>query len=270
MEPEHDAPERLIQVDDAPRILPARRAVALPDGMLGFGKNAQGFEEFTNPRDGSAMVLVPAGKFTMGSEDGEPDERPAHKVHLDAYLIDQTPVTRGQYARFRDATGHAMPRPPDFQFDESHPVVNVSWEDAAAYCAWAGKRLPTEAEREKAARGTDGRRWPWGNKWDAKKTNAEGRRGGTTPVGAFPAGASPYGVLDMAGNVWNWCADWYGRDYYKEGANRNPRGPTGGRGRALRGGSWVNTQGLARCAYRSWNDPTYRNIYSGFRGARDL
>jgi len=218
--------------------------------------------------DGSVMVLIPAGEFIMGSDEGDSDERPAHMVYLDGYLIDRTPVTWGQYVRFCEDTGREMPSEPGFPLDETHPVVNVSWYDAAAYCKWAGKRLPTEAEWEKAASGTDGRIWPWGNNGDPKKANTRGR--GTTPVGSYPAGASPYGVLDMAGNAWNWCADLYSAAYYTKGHDRNPRGPKGGQDRALRGGSWYDDQVDARCANRLQYDPTGLDDFIGFRGARDL
>jgi formylglycine-generating enzyme required for sulfatase activity len=203
--------------------------------------------------DGALLVFVPAGEFTMGSDDGNSDEQPAHTVYLDAFAIDRTEVTNAQYARcvqagacrppgssssYTRANYFADPRYAD------HPVIYVSWDDARAYCAWAGRRLPTEAEWEKAARGTDGRTYPWGDEWDASKANtSEAGPGDTTPVGAYPQGASPYGALDMAGNVWEWVADWYGEDYYRESPGENPLGPASGTNRVVRGGSWATFSG---------------------------
>jgi formylglycine-generating enzyme required for sulfatase activity len=214
----------------------------------------------------------------MGSDDGNSDEQPAHTVYLDAFAIDRTEVTNAQYARcvqagacrppgssssYTRANYFADPRYAD------HPVIYVSWDDARAYCAWAGRRLPTEAEWEKAARGTDGRTYPWGDEWDASKANTdEAGVGDTTPVGAYPAGASPYGALDMAGNVWEWVADWYGEDYYRESPGENPLGPASGTNRVVRGGSWGNVQWLARAADRYGFTPDDRNSHVGFRCAR--
>ena len=225
-------------------------------------------------KDGKTMVLVPAGEFLMGSTDADTDadsdEKPQHKVYLDAFYIDQTEVTNAEYKRFVDATGH---RAPDHWTNgqipaglENHPVVYVSWEDANAYAQWAGKRLPTEAEWEKAARGTDGRIYPWGNTWDSAKCNSgDGGPGKTTPVGSYPAGASPYGALDLAGNVWEWCADWYGEGYYQTSPANNPRGPDSGSYRVLRGGSWIINRGDIRAADRLRFDPGLRDYNLGFR-----
>jgi iron(II)-dependent oxidoreductase len=246
-----------------------------------------------NPKDGAEMAWIPAGEFTMGADQeqidalwqrmgwpagwkqSDQDESPAHKVYLDGFWIYRYEVTNEQYAKFVSATGRSAPshwsggRIPSGL--EKHPMWNVSWEDAKAYCEWAGVRLPTEAEWEKAARGTDGRVWPWGNEWDPKKCNAYGRADGfyyTAPVGSFPQGVSPYGVMDMAGNVWEWCADYYDDDYYAQSPARNPTGPTSGSERALRGGSWCVNPGYTRTADRGRYFPAYGGIVCiGLRAA---
>ncbi|MGV8122349.1 MAG: SUMF1/EgtB/PvdO family nonheme iron enzyme [Candidatus Xenobiia bacterium LiM19] len=237
-----------------------------------------------NTKDGAEMVLVPAGEFLMGSPSGEgSDEHPQHRVYLDAYYIYKYPVTNGQFARFVKETGYGAEGDWEDFADpgrEDHPVLNVTWKDARAYCKWADGRLPMEAEWEKAARGTDGREYPWGNTWDDSKCNWDkgpkvpgmadiyGGRG-TTPVGSFPSGASPYGCMDMAGNVWEWCSDWYDEDYYKNSPSRNPSGPSKGGYRVSRGGSWyVEDTGIFRCAYRFRYSPVNRINLCGFRVCR--
>jgi iron(II)-dependent oxidoreductase len=229
-------------------------------------------------KDGAEMILIPAGAFIMGSPEGEgdDDEHPQHTVFLDAFYIDKYEVTNFQYKQFMDATGHGAP---DYWNNENYnqpnqPVVGVTWHDAIAYAKWAGKRLPTEAEWEKAARGTDGRIYPWGNEWDSSKCNSGVGGDGyqyTAPVGSFPAGASPYGVMDMSGNVWEWCADWSDRNYYSRSPQQNPKGPDSGSERVLRGGSWFNTDRTdLRCAFRVWDNPGFRGHYRGFRCAQDV
>jgi sulfatase modifying factor 1 len=227
------------------------------------------FNTVTNPIDGAEMILIPAGEFLMGSEEYE-DEKPQRQVYVDAYYIYKTPVTVAQYRAFCQATKREMPDLPVWSKDD-HPIVRVTWKNATAYTSWAGARLPTEAQWEKAARGTDGREYPWGNEWDVSKCNNwDTGPHQTTPVGSYPQGASPYGVLDMAGNVWEWCADWYDENYYQSAPDRNPPGPDMGTDRVLRGGSWyVIAPDFFRCAYRRNSYPNgRRSDQYGFRCAR--
>jgi len=209
----------------------------------------------------------------MGSQNGDADEAPVHKVYLTAYYIDRYEVANGEYRKFIKATGH---RTPDFWTDPDLsapelPVVGVSWEDADAYCKWKGKRLPTEAEWEKAARGLDGGRWPWGNEFDPSRANLYGSADGfqfTAPVKSFPAGKSPFGVYNMAGNVWEWCADWYAEDYYANSPAKNPKGPARGQLRVIRGGSWDDTKAKLRVTNRYADYPTNSAYNLGFRCAK--
>ena len=206
-------------------------------------------------KDTSAMIRIPAGPFLMGSNDGPEDERPQHKVDLSEFFIDRTKVTNGQFAAFLNAVGPRGPRGENY-YDvddndsrahrrdgrwradaghENHPVVEASWPGARAYCAWAGKRLPTEAEWEKAARGADGRKFPWGNEApDRTRAHFGGGWNELRPVGSFPKGASPYGALDMAGNGWEWVSSLY-RPYPYDAADGR-EDPTSGQVRGTRGG----------------------------------
>lgn len=218
--------------------------------------------------DGAEMVVVPAGEFTMGSNELD-GERPPHRVHLDGYRIDKYEVTNTLYKRFLDATGWAAPL---YWSDAnrngpSQPVVGVSWHDADAYCRWAGKRLPTEAEWEKAARGGDERRYPWGEDWDQTRANGDMSKT-TRPVGSYPNGVSPYGVHDMAGNVREWVADWYGSRHYARAPQKNPTGPASGEGRVLRGGSWSHLPMILRSASRDSDSPEVPGADRGFRCAK--
>ncbi|MBM4125144.1 MAG: formylglycine-generating enzyme family protein, partial [Nitrospira sp.] len=260
---------------------------------------------------------IPAGAFLMGSQEGSDsftDERPQRTVTLSAFWIDRQEATNAQYERFVAATGHPQPqnlnqavtlwaqgRP--LAGSERHPVVNVSWHDAAAYCQWAGKRLPTEAEWEKAARGTDGRLYPWGNEWGLDRANSasywagrtvefkdgkewsefwiagegariakeRGLRGEvlTMPVGSFPEGASPYGVLDLAGNASEWVQDWYEPYYYVKAPQADPKGPNGVLLKVSRGGSWLKPAKSLRTADRDYGYPDDRPSGTGFRCAKD-
>ena len=245
---------------------------AQPAGQLDVGSKQ------ISDKDGMTLLYVPAGEFTMGSNQGDSREKPEHPVYLDAFWIDQTEVTNALYAKCVKAGECQAPlsttprtRPSYYgnpQFD-AYPVVNVAWYDAKKYCEWAGGDLPTEAQWEKAARGTDGRLYPWGNAVpDKTRLNYNQEVGDTTQIGIYPAGASPYGALDMAGNVWEWVADWYGADYYSGSPGRNPTGPTSGDGRVLRGGSWANGALFARASNRSRDYPGNRIDVSGFRCAR--
>lgn len=225
-------------------------------------------------KDGAEMVLIPAGWFIMGSPEGEgnDDEHPQRNVYLDAYYIDRYEVTNEQFEKFINATGYQAQG--DWwryytEEKEKHPVVYVTWNDADAYARWAGKRLPTEAEWEKAARGTSGRKWPWGSVWDASRCSSEeAGPATTTPVGSYPDGASPYGVMDIAGNVWEWCADWYGKNYYQSAVDRNPTGPSSGSRHVLRGGSWFFISSYMRCATRSYFPLNLMDCDTGFRCVR--
>ncbi len=216
------------------------------------------------------LVAVPAGTFVMGSRDseGDTDEHPQHDVYIDAFRIGKTEVTNAQYQKCVDA-GVCKPNE-DYGSvfnGPNQPVVGVSWDDAQAFCKWAGLRLPTEAQWEKAARGIGGREYPWGNEEpNCKKAQYGNCSGKTLAVGSKPAGASPYGALDMAGNAWEWVADWYNGGYYEHSPVRNPTGPTIGKDRVLRGGSWANYP-IFRSAGRFKSLPDFKADYIGFRCA---
>jgi formylglycine-generating enzyme required for sulfatase activity len=227
----------------------------------------------TSEKDGMLLLLVPAGEFTMGSQLG------AHTVYLDTYWIDQTEVTNAMYASCVKAGACIPPNPkssmshpkyygnPDF---DNFPVIYIPWESANVYCTWAGRRLPTEAEWEKAARSTDGRDYPWGNEQpNYDFLNYASHNGDTTQVRSFPSGISPYGAMDMAGNVSEWVADWYGDTYYFVSPSSNPDGPDTGTYRVVRGGSWVDGVNKVRTDSRTNYIPWNSHEYLGFRCAQD-
>lgn len=222
------------------------------------------------------MVYIPAGYFTMGSDEHEENETPSHKVFLNGFFIDKYEVRNSEYALFLQAANHKKPKYwNDSRYNApDQPVVGVSWYDAYAYAKWIGKRLPTEAEWEKAARGTDMREWPWGNKWLESYRfyylNAYGKEDNyeyTAPVDYYNAGVSPFGVMNMAGNVWEWCDDWYDRDFYKYQVIVAPRNTVKGSMKVLRGGSWVNNLEDTRVAKRARNYPDVGLDIYGFRCA---
>jgi len=275
------------------------------------------------------MVFVPAGPFIMGTLNAAQlrqivgnvggDEQPVRSVYLDAYFIDRYEVTNRQFARFVESTGHVtqaeelgggqvwgregwflqaraswrQPMGPGDSIDglDDHPVVQVSWNDAKAYCAWESKRLPSEAEWEKSARGIDARDYPWGRDFDPARLNfcdaecvqlptfndrsVSDGYARTAPVGSFPGGVSPYGTLDMVGNVWEWVEDWYDADYYSYGPTTNPRGPDRSAGigadyhKVVRGGSWTSERDFARATSRSYDPPDNSYFGVGFRCASD-
>lgn len=219
---------------------------------------------------GVLMRLVPAGAFTMGS-DSASDEQPIHQVRLPDYYMDIYEVTNARYKACVEAGGCTPPYSTSFYNDADyadHPVIYVDWGQAQTYCAWRGARLPTEAEWEKAARGTDARTYPWGNNApDKTLLNYNNNVGITSPVGSYPQGVSPYGLHDMAGNVWEWLADWYSETYYGTlGENAfDPQGPSSGDYRILRGGGWYYDYRSSRSAYRLRVEPDIRYNDVGIR-----
>ena len=244
------------------------------------------------------MVYIPPGEFEMGANEYD-NEKPPHTVYLDGYRIGKYQVTVKQFGLFVKDTGYKAEaeksggaytwtgkkweqkegidwKNPGFKQEDNHPVVCVSWDDVLEYCKWlSGKKgvnfnLPTEAQWEKAARGTDGRKYPWGSREpDDTLANFAFKIGKTTMAGSYPAGASPYGLLDMAGNVWEWCNDWYKFDYYKNSPKKNPKGPDSGTYRVLRGGGWSGHAVYLRCSNRGGDGPSYRNNDVGFRLCQD-
>lgn len=291
--------------------IPPTVSVAPPPAKASAG------ETWTSPSDGMALVFVPAGEFLMGSLDSDQaagsDEKPQHTVSLNAFWVDRTEVTNAMFARFVVATGYKTeaerqgwgkvfslseqewgevdganwqhPRGSTTTIEglDDYPVVSMSWNDANTYCQWVGRRLPTEAEWEKAARGTDGRNYPWGDQapagnllnfadrnlaqdWSDK--NADDGYEFLAPVGSYPAGASPYGALDMVGNAWEWTVDWYVEDYYAHSPTKNPVQTTTAFTRVLRGGSWLDRPQFLRVTNRNWIYQEFAGDLIGFRCVR--
>lgn len=251
-----------------------------PIATLGYGVGSIIVSEL----DGMVLVYVPEGEFIMGSDNNKPNERPAHEVSLSAYWIDQTEVTNKMYMKCVQAGAWACEEPNVLRSEsqdnyfynlafENYPVVAVTWQMAYSYCQWAGRRLPTEAEWEKAARGTDERMYPWGN--DTPKSNLLNFNpfgNDTTIVGSYPKGISPYGVFDMAGNVSEWVYDFYDEIYYIGSPKSDPEGPLQSldlKNRVIRGGSWRDGDTGVRVTDRSWYDQSYTLINLGFRCAMD-
>ena len=223
------------------------------------------------------MVLIPAGSFEMGDHLDGMSNAPVHRVELDAFYMDVHEVTVGQFREFVNQSGYSYNKWNDVARNspgDDYPMVEVTWNDATAYCEWAGKRLPTEAEWEYAARGgLIGKRYPWGDELTHDNANYDGLGGKDkwdkcAPVGSFAANG--YGLYDMVGNVWEWCSDWYGVGYYATSPVKNPTGPDTGQYRVLRGGSWNYNPGLLRVAYRHFDFPTSSINYYGFRCVADV
>ncbi|TKB74114.1 MAG: formylglycine-generating enzyme family protein [Nitrospira sp.] len=227
-------------------------------------------------RDGAPMELVSAGEFTMGSEHGDDDEQPIHRVFLDSFYLDTFEVTNGRFAKFVEAI---QSEPPWGFADQETPVAHaekpvrwVNWLEATGYCLWAGKRLPTEAEWEKAARGTEGRTYPWGNDLPTAAHAVFGLKEGAdtvAPIGNRDLGRSAYGIHDLAGNLYEWVADWYDETFYTTQPTVNPRGPVEGTVKVQRGGSYINGPYRLRSTFRTKSDPTEHDAHVGFRCAQD-
>jgi formylglycine-generating enzyme required for sulfatase activity len=235
------------------------------------GKNGEGFQEYRRVRDGAIMVQIPEGEFLMGNLETEGAPLP-HTVHVSSYLVDKLPLTVGRFKRFAAATGRPLPPDPYWGVHDDFPVAFVRWDEAKAYCEWAGGRLPTEAEREKATRGTDGRMWPWGSDPPSPERGVFRRNWGAEgndTVGIRPAGASPYGLLDTGGNMWEFCEDWWSPDYFKSSPQNNPAGPKTGRARVVKGGSWDSRPTVLSASSRNFAYTGYREGDFGFRCASD-
>lgn len=250
--------------------------------------------EMIKGKDGAPMIKIPEGEFLMGDDSGPRNERPEHKVWLDSYYIDQFEVTMSLYQKFLDETKHDVPPLWDdaaaLQEAADRPAVGMAWSSAQAYCQWAGKRLPTEAEWEKGARGTDGRRYPWGHMqpfvdianynrgvWVSYVITLRSVTAGVTGMsirhGLKTGTKSPYGLYHMAGNAAEWVADWYDKDYYEVSPYRNPKGPEKGENKVIRGGSWEDAPARLRVTSRASAAPDFpieaNDLTIGFRCAMD-
>jgi formylglycine-generating enzyme len=222
------------------------------------------------PVSDSDTVAVPAGWFLMGSDEGRRSNQPQRKVYLDSFYIQRTEVSREEFGRFIDATGFqaaGWDGIPDAS-DANLPVVGALWQEASAYCEWAGMRLPSEAEWEKAARGEDGRNYPWGNEWDSGRANtADGGPRALQVVDSYPNGASVYGALNMAGNAAEWVADYFSFDYYLSAPDHNPKGPNQIMDHVIRGGSYLSPSEYATTYFRDSSHSVRPNQRVGFRCA---
>jgi formylglycine-generating enzyme required for sulfatase activity len=233
-------------------------------------------QEWMNPKDGSVLVWVPGSTFQMGTNKTDPDKwldtaRPVHSVTLSGYWIGKYETSVKQYRQFCTDTGRAMPTAPAWGWIDNHPIGNVTWNDATAYAEWAGLKLPTEAQWEYAAKGNTDRSFPWGDTWDASKCiSVLGGASATAPVGSRPAGASPFGVQDMAGNLVEWCRDWW-VSKYGSAAETNPTGPVSGSVKVRRGGTWRNDKTTNyNCSVRGLGAPTAKDGNEGFRLVYEL
>jgi formylglycine-generating enzyme required for sulfatase activity len=232
-----------------------------PSGFIARGKNPQGYEEYRHEATGMVFVLIPAGQFQMGSNDGDSNEKPVHKVKINSFLISKYEVTQGVYQEVMGSN------PSKFQKGNNYPVEQVSWDDCQKFCKRAGLRLPTEAEWEYAAKSGTNTEFYWGNEpdvhymwYDEKWEGGHHSMGEKKPNG--------FGLYDILGNVWEWCQDWYGEDYYKDSPKDNPKGPASGQYHVLRGGSWCDSAYCCRSYFRVRDVPPDNVI--GFRLVRDL
>ncbi len=231
--------------------------------------------------EGREMVQISEGPFVMGSRDNDsdPDEKPEHQAYLKTYFIDKHEVTQDSYDRFLKMTKRVKRKIEVFEGDPAKllkpesPAIAVTWDDAEAYCKWAGKRLPTEAEWEKAARGEGKRRYPWGDEFVVGYANIDGSEDGfqyLASPGSFESGRSPFGIYDMTGNVGEWVADFYDENFYRSSPYRDPKGPDQGEQRVIRGGSWRETKRNVRSSKRFQAKPWRHDITVGFRCAKDI
>ena len=304
-----DKPVSMATLTQVSSPTPTETSMPTLEPTLGIGST------MVNPVDGALLAFIPEGEFLMGSESSVAweHEAPQHFVHLDSYWISIHEVTNAQFQMFVQDTGYrttAEQRGASFLYidggwvevdgvywsapfgpgstlsdRETHPVIHMTWFDAVAYCEWAGGRLPTEAEWEKAARGEDGGKYPWGDTntvrgyanycdrdcpFEVADIDWNDGYAFTAPVGSYPSGASPFGLFDMAGNVWEMVQDWYDADYYSQTLDINPQGPTLGNRRVLRGGSWGNGEGPLRTSFRYWYDPMKTFPFYGFRCAQTV
>jgi formylglycine-generating enzyme required for sulfatase activity len=232
----------------------------------------------TTDTKGVSMIYVPEGEFTMGNENGDKDQQPVHQVYLDAFYIDKYEVTNALYKACVDEGACTIPRRlnsstrssyyGDLKYD-IYPMINVDWNQARTYCEWRGAKLPTEAQWEKAARGTDGRTYPWGEGISCSQANYRGCISDTNAVGSYVGGVGLYGAYDMAGNVWEWVQDWYSAEYYVVSPNKNPLGPESGTYHVVRGGAWDFTPEYVTVSDRFWGTPDSASNNFGFRCAKD-